>query len=213
MAEKIKDVLTVAIAKGRLFDKVTRLLADTEWVEPGKDFPERALRFSVSPQLEMLVVRAKDVPTYVARGVAHAGICGLDTILESGREFLELVDLKLGACQLSLAGQGTRPAHLGTLATKFPRLTRLALEPLGIMPELIPLGGALELAPLVGLADGIVDLVETGQTLKDNGLQVWDELMPISTRLFTIEAQLVRHNRLLSQFADDLTARLPAGTS
>lgn len=199
--------LRIAIAKGRLFEQIRSTLAQSSWVDPvrASAVSERALRVPVSPRLELLMVRAQDVPVYVQRGAAHAGICGLDTILEAGGNLVELCDLGLGQCRLCLCGpEGKSTGEIRTVATKFPALTRLVLARSGRSCELVKLSGALELAPLVGLADGIVDLVETGRTLRDNGLEEWETLLPISARLFTTEANLVARAESIAEFTRDL---------
>lgn len=205
--------LRVAIAKGRLFEQVKAMLAQSSWVDAARAaaVSERSLRIPVSDRLELLVVRAQDVPVYVQRGAAHAGICGLDTILEAGGNLVELCDLGLGQCRLCLCGPvGRYGGDIRSVATKFPTLTRLVLAQRGRSCELIKLSGALELAPLVGLADGIVDLVETGRTLRDNGLEEWETLLTISARLFTTEANLVARAEDIAQFTADLAGRTSA---
>ncbi len=202
-------MIKLAIAKGRLFKQVRTMLQQTSWVDAERSFSERALSFPVSDRLEILVVRAVDVPVYVARGAAHVGICGLDTVLETDFKLLELADLGLGRCQMCLAGPGSQADKpVRAIATKFPNLTRKILARKGRSAELVKLNGALELAPLVGLSDAIVDLVETGRTLKDNGLEVWDELLTISTRIFTTEASLVSFQKEIAELTDAIVAQL-----
>lgn len=137
--------------------------------------------------MEAVLSKAPDVVTYVSRGVCALGVAGKDTIMEQGGSFYEMLDLKLGVCRFSLcapkdAGFFSDPGHK-RVATKYPEVTRRYLSGLGVDAEIIRIEGSCELAPLLGLADAIVDIVETGDTLRENGLAILKEMYPLSARL------------------------------
>ena len=152
-----------------------------------------------------LLAKPADVPTYVSFGVADIGIVGKDVVLESGREVYELLDLKKAECRLCVAG---RPEHRGKpahrVATKYPRLADQYFRSRGEAVEIIPLGGSIELAAVIGLADRIFDLVQTGSTLKANGLVIFDEVMDVSARLVANRSSYRTKRRLI----DEISARL-----
>jgi ATP phosphoribosyltransferase len=146
-----------------------------------------------NPSYRILLARATDVPTYVEQGVADIGIVGSDLLAEQMRELYELVDLKFGQCRLVVAEpvhkkkpQGLKPR----IATKYPNITEQFFSEKGIPIEIIKLYGSVELAPLVGLADQIVDLTETGKTLKAQGLTIVDEIAHCSARMIVNRAAL-----------------------
>lgn len=141
--------------------------------------------------VEYVLMRPSDVPVYVEYGAADVGVCGKDVLAEQERRIVELLDLRVGPCRLVwavLAGSDASDQalrHLGTLriATKYPRIAARFFAERGLAPEVIELGGSIELAPLVGLAEGIVDLVATGRTLADNGLVVREHILASTARL------------------------------
>jgi ATP phosphoribosyltransferase len=136
---------------------------------------------------EVILAKPSDVITYVERGVCDLGVVGKDTILEIGRSFYEVLDLGFGACRFALAvREGADffgPMHRRTVASKYPRVTRQFFERKGMDVDIIRIEGSVELAPILGLADGIVDLVETGDTLRENGLIPIETVANISARL------------------------------
>ncbi|CAH0495545.1 ATP phosphoribosyltransferase [Novosphingobium sp. CECT 9465] len=193
--------LVFAIPKGRILDEALPLL-EKAGIVPDADFfdkSSRALSFATNrPDVTIIRVRAFDVATFVAHGAAHAGIVGSDVIDEF--DYADLyapVDLDIGHCRLSVAepvaavesGANARESH-ARVATKYPNLTRRHFEKLGVQAEVVKLNGAMELAPSLGLASRIVDLVSTGRTLKDNGLVETSRIMPVSARLIVNRAAL-----------------------
>jgi ATP phosphoribosyltransferase len=167
-----------------------------------------------TPPIRFVMVKPGDVPIYVEYGIADAGIAGSDTLLESGADVLEPLDLGIGRCRLVVAGRAAAtPDPVGApdgaalrVATKYPRLTREHFHARGRHVEVIALGGSVELAPLLGLADRIVDLVETGRTLKDNGLVVLEEIAPVSARWIVNRARLALRRAEIGEMTRRLAA-------
>lgn len=137
--------------------------------------------------LEVVLAKAADVITYVECGVCDMGVVGKDTIMEYGGDFFEVLDLGFGRCRFALAAKKDSAFYGGyavkTVATKYPNVTRNYFESKGMDVDIVKIEGSVELAPLLGLSDGIVDIVETGTTLKENGLEVIEDVAPISARL------------------------------
>jgi ATP phosphoribosyltransferase len=190
--------LTIALAKGRILDETLPLLARAG-IEPLDDLHRsRKLVFATNdPNINLVLIRSADVPTYVQYGAADLGIAGKDVLAEHGGEGLyERVDLNIARCTMMTAGFADRPLPRTRLkvATKYPAITRQYFLDQGRQVELIKLYGSMELAPVVGLADIIVDLVETGNTLKANGLTPLDTIMNISSRLIINRAALKMKN-------------------
>lgn len=182
--------LTIALAKGRLLGEAVKLLARAGIV-PSEDLTRtRLLVVPATNDAKLLLLKDPDVPVYVERGAADVGFVGVDQLRESGCDVLEPLDLKIGRCRLSLCAMGPKEAELRPLpgralriATKYPNLARSLLAARGLGIEVLKLQGSVELAPVVGLADAIVDLVETGRTLQQNGLSERDVLLEVSGRL------------------------------
>ena len=206
--------LVFAIPKGRILVEALPLLARAG-VVPEDDFfdkKSRALSFATNrPDMTLIRVRAFDVATFVAHGAAHLGIVGSDVIDEF--DYADLyapVDLDIGHCRLSVAepvalAEGPhahfRESH-ARVASKYPNLTRRHFEKMGVQAEVVKLNGAMELAPSLGLASRIVDLVSTGRTLKDNGLVETSVIMPVSARLIVNRAALKKDSARLSALID-----------
>jgi ATP phosphoribosyltransferase len=193
--------LTIALAKGRILDETLPLLARAG-IEPVDDlFSSRKLVFATNEAgIELVLIRSADVPTYVQYGAADLGIAGKDVLAEHGGEGLyERVDLKIAPCKMMTAGFAGRalPRTRLKVATKYPQITRQFFLEQGRQVELIKLYGSMELAPVVGLADIIVDLVQTGNTLKANGLTPLETIMDISSRLIVNRAALKMKNRAI----------------
>lgn len=177
--------LTVALSKGRLAEGAEALFR-----RAGLPFPEGNGRRLVVPVdgLRFLFVKDRDVPVYVEHGVADCGIAGIDVLREAGGDVYEPLDLGFGRCRISLArpaGSDFDPARAGSVrvATKYPRIARRYFLEHGISAEIVTLAGSVELAPGLGLADCIVDVVETGRTLRENGLEEVAEIASSSARL------------------------------
>ena len=200
--------LTIALAKGRVLDETLPLLARAG-IEPDDDLNgSRKLVFATNhPDIELVLIRSADVPTYVQYGAADLGVAGKDVLAEHGGEGLyEQVDLKIAPCRMMTAGFADRPIPRTRLkvATKYPKITRQFFLEQGRQVELIKLYGSMELAPVVGLADIIVDLVDTGNTLKANGLTPLEQIMDISSRLIINRASLKMKNQAVKQLVDKI---------
>jgi ATP phosphoribosyltransferase len=198
--------LTIALAKGRILDETLPLLARAG-IEPVDDLSSsRKLVFPTNEaDIELVLIRSADVPTYVQYGAADLGIAGKDVLAEHGGEGLyERVDLKIAPCKMMTAGFAERPLPRTRLkvATKYPEITRRFFLEQGRQVELIKLYGSMELAPVVGLADIIVDLVQTGNTLKANGLSPLETIMDISSRLIVNRAALKMKNRAVRKLVE-----------
>jgi ATP phosphoribosyltransferase len=182
-------VLRIALPnKGRLFEDTRDLLADAGL--PLRAAGERALRAELGGRYEALFVRAQDVPEFVADGAADAGITGLDQVEESGRALADRLDLGYGRCRLVVAAREESPVRVladlpdgARIATTFPRVTAQALARLGRRAQLVPMSGAVEIAPHLGVADLVADLTSTGSTLRTNGLREVGSLLTSTARL------------------------------
>ena len=194
-ASRPLDHLTLALPKGRIMEEAAALLskAGLPLTLPEKS---RALRHEF-PGITVLELRNQDVPVYVDLGVADFGIVGKDVLTESGRTVYEPVDLRFAACRLSLIREVGATSPITRVATKYPRSARAYLAAQGIPAEVVKLSGNIELAALTGLADAVVDLVQTGSTLKANNLEELDVLYHSSARLVVNRAALkLRRERL-----------------
>ena len=183
-------MMNVALPKGRLGEKAYALLARAGYPCPDLLSDNRRLTFE-HDGVRYFLVKPSDVAIYVERGAADVGIAGKDILLEYQPDIYELLDLHMGRCRMCVAGpkdfvdDHTRALRV---ATKFPHIARTHFGARSREIELIPLNGSIELAPLVGLSDVIVDIVETGTTLRENGLAVLEEIVPISARLIANKA-------------------------
>lgn len=190
----MNDTLTIAVSKGRILEEAMPLLARAG-IEPLEDpARSRKLVFDTSrPGVQLFIIRATDVPTYVEYGAADMGIAGKDILLEyEGDELYEPLDMGIARCRMMLAGPEQPRPHNGRLriATKYVNSARNYFAERGIQVEIIKLYGSMELAPVLGLADQIVDLVDTGNTLKANGLVPLETLFEISSRLIVNKASM-----------------------
>jgi ATP phosphoribosyltransferase len=208
------DLISIAVPKGRLFPEVAALFAraGVGQVESLADSrrltledPEQGFRF--------LALKPVDIPTYVEHGAADVGIVGKDLLLEQGRDVYEPLDLHVGRCRLIVA----EPVDLRAqddptawsclrVATKYPRLTERHFSAKGVQVEIVYLSGSVELAPAIGLAERIVDLVETGRTLRENGLVEVEEILRASARLIVNRASLKTRYRRTQALIDSLRA-------
>jgi len=185
-------MLNIALPKGRLGEKVYSLLKAAGYECPAIEDPGRKLIFE-NPEkgVRYFWVKPSDVAIYVERGAADLGIAGKDILLEYSPEVYELLDLGLGKCRMAVAGpRGFRekPGRALRIATKFPRIAGRYYTGLGRDIDIIKLNGSIEIAPILGLSDVIVDIVETGKTLKENDLEVMETIVPISARLIANQA-------------------------
>lgn len=194
-------MITIALSKGRIFKETLPLLAAADIV-PADD-PETSRKLILDTNhddIKLLIIRATDVPTYVQFGAADIGVAGKDVLMEHGGEGLyEPVDLKIAKCRLMTAGKVNAEPVNGRLrvATKFTNIARRYFESRGEQVEVIKLYGSMELGPIVGLADLIVDVVDTGNTLKANGLKPIDHIADISSRLIVNKAAMkMKHEKI-----------------
>lgn len=194
------DYINIALAKGRLVDHTIELLKEVNIVFPDYHPSSRKLIFDDAVnKIRIVLVKASDVATYVERGAADLGVIGKDSLIESGASVFEVVDLRFGRCRFVVAGPDHTDLQKSKLivATKYPKVTNQYFNEKGRTVETIYLNGSVELAPLVGLSDCIVDIVETGRTLKDNGLIVLEEIFDISARLIVNKASFkTKHSRI-----------------
>jgi ATP phosphoribosyltransferase len=208
-------MLTIAVSKGRIYDEALPLLAEAG-ISPIDD-PNKCRKLilrTTRDDVQLVIIRATDVPTFVEYGAADLGIAGKDVLLEYGAESLyEPIDLNIACCRLMTASHKDAP-ELGArvrVATKYPQIARNYFASKGIQAEIIKLYGSMELAPLVGLADCIVDLVDTGSTLRANDLEPRELIMNISSRLVVNKAAMkMKHKAitaLLSQIESTLAKR------
>jgi len=199
------DALTIALSKGRIFEQSLPLLA-AAGIQPLDD-PEKSRKLILATndaRVKLVLIRASDVPTYVQYGAADVGIAGKDVLLEHGGEGLyEPLDLRIARCRMMVAGhapgEGREPTNPGRLriATKYTRCAERHFAAQGKQVEIIKLYGSMELAPIVGLSDLIVDLVESGNTLKANGLVPLEPICDISSRLIVNKAAWkTKHQRI-----------------
>ena len=207
---KVKDKpFVLALPKGRVFDDFIPVLQDAEFAL--KDDPQNSRKMLLDtkrPEVKILVIRGWDVPTYITSGAAHLGVVGKDILKEKEEEeFVELADLGIGKCRLSLAGNEN--LLLGSsklkIATKYPKAATKFMESIGIQAEIIYLHGAQEIAPILGLSDAIIDLVDTGKTLKENGLEEIKFISDISTRLIANKASLKTQSKLINEIKEALS--------
>jgi ATP phosphoribosyltransferase len=208
-------MLTIALAKGRMQDEALALFAQAGIVVAEAELKSRKLLVqSADGRFQFVFVKPGDVPTYVEYGVADAGVCGRDVLLEANAEVHEPLDLKFGYCKIAVAGRkevvGQDYNLLATVrvATKYPNIATEYFHRKGIPIETVYLSGSVELAPLLGLSDRIVDLVETGRTLKENGLEVIDVITETTARLIVNRASFHLRREEVSRLITELAEAL-----
>ncbi|MGJ7920220.1 ATP phosphoribosyltransferase [Neobacillus sp. LXY-4] len=179
-------MLTIAMPKGRIFEEASDLLRKAGFRLPPEFEDSRKLIIDVPEEnFRFILAKPMDVPTYVEHGVADLGIAGKDVMLEEDRDVYELLDLKISKCYLAVAGlPNTEMNNVAPkIATKYPKVTAAYFRQQGEQVEVIKLNGSIELAPIIGLADRIVDIVSTGRTLVENGLVEYEQIVGITSRL------------------------------
>lgn len=204
--------LTFALAKGRLADKTLSLFEQIGITcEEMKDKSSRKLIFTNEELgFRFFLAKAGDVPTYVEYGAADIGVVGKDTLLEEGRRLYEVLDLKMGQCRMCVCGPESARAYLNNheqirVATKYPAIAKdYFYNKKHQTVEIIKLGGSIELAPIVGLSEVIVDIVETGSTLRENGLSVLEEVCPLSTRMVVNQVSMKMENERITRLIQQL---------
>ena len=206
----MSDQLTIALTKGRILRETLPLLAKAGIVPVDDVNSSRKLVFDTShPSVRLVIIRGSDVPTYVRHGAADMGVVGKDVLLEHGAQGLyEPLDLGIARCRLMTAGPvGWRGTGARIrVATKFVNIARAHFARKGVHADVIKLYGAMELAPIMDLADLIVDIVDTGNTLRANGMEPLDEIAAISSRLVVNKAAMRSRCSIIQGVVDDLTA-------
>ncbi len=205
----MNDQLTIALSKGRIFREILPLLKHAG-IEPLDD-PETSRKLILNTNrddIRLVIIRATDVPTYVQYGAADIGVAGKDVLMEhGGADLYEPLDLKIAKCRMMVAGPKGRTIPEGRLriATKYVNVARRYFAEQGKQVEVIKLYGSMELGPLVGLSDFIVDLVDTGNTLKANGLEPLEHMADISSRLVVNKASMKMKHAKVKAFIDQIS--------
>lgn len=202
--------ITIALAKGRLAEKAMEILekCGIECDEMFKD-SRKLIFYDEKNDIRFIMVKPIDVPTYVDHGVADMGIVGKDTLLEAGLPLYEMADLKYGKCKLAIAGYPAKQDNSLTtsilrVATKYPEVAKKYYASKGESIECIKLNGSVELGPILGLSDVILDIVESGRTLKENGLVVTEDVAQVSARLAVNRASLKIKAKVLKPLIDKI---------
>lgn len=209
------EYLTFALAKGRLATKTMEILESVGITcEEIKDKDSRKLIFvNEEKKLKFFLAKASDVPTYVEYGAADIGVVGRDTILEEDRHIYEVLDLNIGRCRMCVAGPEVakellQSGQLIRVATKYPKIAKdYFFHKKHQTVEIIKLNGSVELAPIVGLSEVIVDIVETGTTLKENGLSVLEEILPLSARMVVNPVSMKMEHERIADIIEKLRHR------
>ncbi|EGO65448.1 ATP phosphoribosyltransferase [Acetonema longum] len=214
------NYITVALPKGKLFGPAAKMLMELGYAP--EDLRENSRKLVITNEtgkMHFIITKPADLPTYVEYGAADIGIIGKDVLLEDSKDVYELMDLKFGFCRMMVAVPQSLQreklsdyAHM-RVATKYPRIAQGFFHSQGIQVEIIKLNGSIELAPMVGLAEIIVDLVETGRTLRENNLVEVAEIHPATARFIanrvSFKMKSARINRLLGQLKEKLESGCP----
>lgn len=209
------SLVTIALPSGRLFKPIMHMMAKSDYfgtIHYDEKNDRRLIFYNENNTIRFIITKPTDNPTYVECGVADIGIVGKDILMEKKNDVYELLDLGLGQCKIVLAATRENETKLNQLenrqsrkiATKYPYISRIYCREKGINAEIIKLYGSIELAPQVGLADMIIDLVSTGKTLRHNNLEVIDEIIPVSARLITNRISYKTKHRVIHQITNEL---------
>lgn len=213
--KSLKTMLNVALPKGRLGQKVYDMFEKAGFECPSIKENNRKLIFENEEKcVRYFWVKPSDVAIYVERGAADIGVCGKDILLEYEPDIYELLDLDIGKCRMAVAAKKDfRDDTKSTLrvATKFQNIAKNFYSKKGRDIDIIHLNGSIEIAPILGLSDVIVDIVETGTTLKENNLEVFDTIVPISARLIANKANYKFKEQEIRRLTDDLTKQISEG--
>lgn len=210
----MQPVITFALAKGRLAEQAFTLLENlgidcSEPRNPGRQL----VLWDKKNNIRFILVKPSDVPTYVDHGVADFGVVGKDTLLEAGRPLYEVLDLTFGRCRLCIAGYADQKNQQATratfrVATKYPNVARRYYDQKGQTIEIIELHGSIELGPVIGLSDVILDIVESGSTLRANGLSVLEEVAECSARLVVNRVSMKTKRERIRQIINGMAAEV-----
>ncbi|MGI6586214.1 MAG: ATP phosphoribosyltransferase [Gracilibacteraceae bacterium] len=208
-------MLKIAVAKGRVANKVSELLLDTSDYRDIIDLSSRRLVFvDKNKEITFFLVKPSDVPVYVESGAADIGIVGKDVLMETGNSSYEIMDLKTCSCRMVLAGpsenRDVRPI-VRRIATKYPKIAEEYFKKKSEPVEIIKLDGSIELAPIVGLSDAIVDIVESGKTLRENGLIVYENICDITARMIVNRVSYKMKNKSINIFASAVGEAIEGG--
>ena len=201
--------IRIALTKGRLEKDTVALFEKMGFdCEELHNKGRKLILHIPDANLEIVLAKAADVITYVEHGVCDMGVVGKDTIMEHGGSFFELTDLGFGKCKFAVAAKNREALDSGhrvkTIATKYPNVSRRFFEAKGMDVNIVKIEGSVELAPLIGLADAIVDIVETGTTLKENGLQVIEDVASISARVIVNSASIKLRKKEIEALLSDI---------
>ncbi|WP_050179939.1 ATP phosphoribosyltransferase [Domibacillus robiginosus] len=202
------SMLTIAMPKGRIFEEAAALMQEAGYKLPPDLDESRKLIIEVPEEnMRFFLAKPMDVATYVEHGVADVGIAGKDVLLEEERDVYELLDLKISPCYLAVAGLPDTALNevAPKIATKYPTVASAYFREKGEQVEIIKLNGSIELAPLIGLSDRIVDIVSTGRTLRENGLVEYETIVGITSRLIVNPVSYRMKNEEISTFVNRLT--------
>ena len=206
------NMLNVALPKGRLGEKVYAMFEKAGFECPAIHENNRKLIFeNPEKQVRYFWVKPSDVAIYVERGAADVGVAGKDILLEYSPDVYELLDLDTGKCRMAVAAPRDfrdNPQRTLRVATKFVNITKRYYAGLGRDIDIIKLNGSIELAPILGLSDVIVDIVETGTTLRENNLEVFEEVVPISARLISNKSSFRFKNELIEKVAQSIAEQI-----
>jgi len=204
-------MITIVLPKGRLGEEAEEIMIKAGVVKKKVPQDSRKLIFDLSDTIRILLVRAQDVATYVEMGTADIGIVGKDVLVEHSSEVLEITDMKIGYCKMVVAAKkGTKKENLFSLdflkvGTKYPSIAKKFFSNISIQSEIIKLYGSVELAAVTGMSDCIVDIVSTGATLKDNGLEVIEELFESTARLICNRSSFYRELEAIESIKDAIS--------
>jgi ATP phosphoribosyltransferase len=199
--------LTIAMPKGRIFEEAYEMLMNAGFKLPADVEMSRKLIIEIPEEnIRFILAKPMDVPVYVEHGVAQVGIAGKDVLLEQQRDVLELLDLKISECYIASAGlPNTKLNEVAPrIATKYPHIATSYYKEMGEQVEIIELNGSIELAPMIGLADRIVDIVSTGRTLKENGLVEYEHIAQVSSRLIANRVSYQMNNERIREIVKRL---------
>lgn len=204
--------LTVAMAKGRTATNAIDLLASAGIEFSSYSEASRKLVFmDDTGTVKLVVVKSVDVPTYVENGAADIGVIGKDVLLEEQKDVYEMLDLGISKCKLAVAGFPNRQfmdSSRLTVASKYPNVTKAHFDAKGIRTDIITLNGSIELAPLIGMSDVIVDIVESGKTLKENGLVILEDIADSSARIIVNKASFAIKTEQIQAFIAKVKKRV-----
>ncbi|MBC3805373.1 ATP phosphoribosyltransferase [Acetobacterium fimetarium] len=205
-------VIRFALAKGRVAKKAIELLIELGYIFEDYSEKSRKLIFTdTTGTIEFFLVKSPDVPIYVEKGAADIGIVGKDVLLEHPAQVYEMLNLNIGRCKMCVAGFKDRPIPYGkklVVGTKYPVIAKNYFHTKGQLVDIIKINGSVELAPLIGLSDCIVDIVESGNTLKENGLTVLEEICDISSRLIVNQVSLKTKHELIDPIIKEFEKQL-----